>query len=61
MTWLYLGMAVEAMALAALTRAPAYVLQALVFVAAAMWMTWARARLGPRGAPGFASRLVGGV
>jgi diguanylate cyclase (GGDEF)-like protein len=57
-TWLILGMAVESMALAALSHAPAYVAQALVFVAAAAWMSWARARLGTRGAAWFASRVA---
>ena len=57
-TWLILGMAVESMAMAALTHAPAYVAQALVFVAAAAWMSWARARLGTRGAAWFAGRVA---
>ncbi len=57
-TWLILGMAVEAMALSALTHALADVVQALVFLAAAIWMTWARARLGTHGTSWFASRLV---
>ena len=38
--------------------APAYVLQALLFAGGAVWMTWARARIGTRGAAWFASRMV---
>ncbi len=57
-TWLYLGMAIEAMALAAMAAAPAYVLQALLFASGAVWMTWARARISTRGAAWFASRMV---
>ncbi len=57
-TWLILGMAVESMALAALTHVSAYVAQAMVFIAAAVWMSWARARLGTRGAAWFAGRLA---
>ena len=51
-------MAIEAMALAATTSAPAYVLQALLFASGAVWMTWARARISTRGAAWFASRMV---
>ena len=57
-TWLILGMAVEAMVMAAMTRAPGYAAQALLFVAAAVWLSWARARLGTRGAAWFASRVA---
>ena len=57
-TWLILGMAVEAMVMAAMTRAPGYVAQALLFVGGAMWMSWARARIGTRGAAWFASRVA---
>ena len=56
--WLNLGMAIEAMALAVIVGAPAYVLQALLFAGGAIWMTWARARIGTRGAAWFASRMV---
>ena len=57
-TWLNLAMAVEAMALAVIVGAPAYVLQALLFTGGAIWMTWARARISTRGAAWFASRMV---
>ncbi len=57
-TWLNLGLAIEAMALAVIVGAPAYVLQALLFAGGAIWMTWARARIGTRGAAWFASRMV---
>ena len=58
-TWLILGMAVESMALAALTTAPRRMwCRRCVFVAAAAWMSWARARLGTRGAAWFASRVA---
>ncbi len=57
-TWLILGMAIEAMVMAAMTHAPGYVAQALLFVAAAVWLSWARARLGTRGAGWFASRVA---
>ncbi len=57
-TWLNLGMALEAMALAVITGSPAFVLEALLFAGGAIWMTWARARIGTRGAAWFASRMV---
>ena len=41
-----------------MTDALGYVAQALLFVAAAVWMTWARARIGTRGAAWFASRVA---
>ena len=44
--------------MAAMTHAPGYVAQALLFVAAAVWLSWARARLGTRGAGWFASRVA---
>ncbi len=57
-TWLNLGLAIEAMVLAAISGAPAYVLQALLFVGGAVWMTWAQARIGTHGAAWFASRTM---
>ena len=57
-TWLILGMAVEAIVMAAMMHAPGYVGQALLFVAAAAWLSWARARIGTRGAAWFANRVA---